>query len=482
MVCAACHGQNGEGGPIGSAARRSEWVTGPVSNLIRIQLRGLTGPITVPARNTTSRRHGPLAYQTDEQIAAVLTYVRNSFGNKASAVKPEQVASAAQRGRQTACSPEPTCPALIFPISHLHIDVSHHFHHPRPGRAAARGIDRSLRHPVMFFLTSGAAWLAVSILLGVIASAKVHSPGFLDGFSWLTYGRVFPAHINALVYGWGMQAAFAVIIWLMARLSRKECTMPAPSSPPATSGTSASASVWSASCRHGTGMPWMEFPSFAWPVLLVSYFAIVIGRSSSSVSARPAMCIHLPVVSARRDALVPVDLCHRQHPAPLRARPSRDGRGHQRLVPLAMIFLFFTPVALGTRLLSRTESHGPSGLQLFAGQARFLVAGRHRPWAGMQKLAGAPIPVFPALSRSRRHRAVVHSGLRRGVNTLRTMLSCRKPWPAPRCASPSPASRPGRAGVAAVFLNLPGSSCRSPSSRFPDTALTSSPSTDSSAS
>ena len=34
----------------------------------------------------------PMAYQTDEQIAGVLTYVRNSFGNKASAVKPEQVA------------------------------------------------------------------------------------------------------------------------------------------------------------------------------------------------------------------------------------------------------------------------------------------------------------------------------------------------------------------------------------------------------
>ena len=32
------------------------------------------------------------------------------------------------------------------------------------------GIDRSLRHPVMFFLTSGAAWLALSILLGVISS------------------------------------------------------------------------------------------------------------------------------------------------------------------------------------------------------------------------------------------------------------------------------------------------------------------------
>ena len=54
------------------------------------------------------------------------------------------------------------------------------------------GIDRSLRHPVMFFLTSGAAWLAVSIFLGVISSAKMHSPDFLAHCPWLTYGRVFP--------------------------------------------------------------------------------------------------------------------------------------------------------------------------------------------------------------------------------------------------------------------------------------------------
>ena len=38
------------------------------------------------------------------------------------------------------------------------------------------GIDRSLRHPVMFFLTSGAAWLAVSIVLGILSSWKIHSP------------------------------------------------------------------------------------------------------------------------------------------------------------------------------------------------------------------------------------------------------------------------------------------------------------------
>jgi mono/diheme cytochrome c family protein len=34
-----------------------------------------------------------MAYQTDEQIAGVLTYIRNHFGNKAPAVKPEEVAA-----------------------------------------------------------------------------------------------------------------------------------------------------------------------------------------------------------------------------------------------------------------------------------------------------------------------------------------------------------------------------------------------------
>jgi len=33
----------------------------------------------------------PMAYQTDEQIAAVLTFVRKSFGNDAPAVTPEEV-------------------------------------------------------------------------------------------------------------------------------------------------------------------------------------------------------------------------------------------------------------------------------------------------------------------------------------------------------------------------------------------------------
>jgi mono/diheme cytochrome c family protein len=91
-TCFVCHGMNGEGGPIAPPLAASDWVTGPVSNLIRIQLRGLTGPITVSGKQyNLPAPMSPMAQQSDEQIAAVLTYIRNSFGNKASAVLPEQV-------------------------------------------------------------------------------------------------------------------------------------------------------------------------------------------------------------------------------------------------------------------------------------------------------------------------------------------------------------------------------------------------------
>jgi len=91
LICSACHGQNGEG-TVGPPLAGSEWVNGPISNLISMQLRGLVGPITVKGKEyNVPGGMAPMAYQTDAQIAAVLTYVRNSFGNKAPAVTPEQV-------------------------------------------------------------------------------------------------------------------------------------------------------------------------------------------------------------------------------------------------------------------------------------------------------------------------------------------------------------------------------------------------------
>ncbi len=94
ILCVACHGQSGEGTSVGPPLAGSEWVNGPPENLIRIQLRGLTGPITVKGQHyNIPGGMQPLASQNDDQIAAVLTYVRNSFGNSAPAVTAAQVAA-----------------------------------------------------------------------------------------------------------------------------------------------------------------------------------------------------------------------------------------------------------------------------------------------------------------------------------------------------------------------------------------------------
>jgi cytochrome c oxidase cbb3-type subunit 1 len=322
------------------------------------------------------------------------------------------------------------------------------------------GIDRSLRHPVMFFLTSGAAWLAVSILLGIIASAKVHAPGLLSSCAWLTYGRVFPAHLNALVYGWGMQAAFAVIIWLMARLSRKECTM---------TGTILTAGhLWNLGVSlgiigilsgNGTGIPWLEFPTFAWPVLLVSYIAILIG-SFIQFRVRPeghvyisqwyllAAMIWFPWIFITANTLLH---CIPGHPV--------MGAAISAWFRSAFIFLFFTPVAIGAAYYLAPKVTGRPIFSYSLAKLGFWSLAIIAPWAGMQKLTGAPIPYFLPYLGAAAPALIFVPAATAAYNTIRTMLSAEENLAA------SPSLRFTIAGItglivlaaAAVLLNLPGS-------------------------
>ena len=256
-------------------------------------------------------------------------------------------------------------------------------------------IDRSLRHPVMFFFTSGAAWLAVAILLGILSSAKVHSPGFLDQCSWLTYGRLFAAHQTALVYGWGCQAAFGMVIWLMARLSRQTCGN---AGVILTSGHvwnfALSLGVVGILAGGGTGMPWMEMPSFAWVPMLLAYIGIVIG-SMVQFKLRPeghtyvsqwylmAALIWFPWFFASSNLLV-----HGFKGSPLGAA------GVNAWFHSAMLLMLFVPVGIGMayylvpKVLGRPVYN--YSLSLIGFWALAIVA----PWAGLQKLTGAPIPNF----------------------------------------------------------------------------------------
>jgi cytochrome c oxidase cbb3-type subunit 1 len=79
-----------------------------------------------------------------------------------------------------------------------------------------------VKGPVLFLFTNGAFWLMLSTLLGVLAAIKLVEPEFLGNCQYISYGRLQPAHINALVYGWGIQAALGVMLWIMARRSGQE--------------------------------------------------------------------------------------------------------------------------------------------------------------------------------------------------------------------------------------------------------------------
>jgi mono/diheme cytochrome c family protein len=90
-VCAACHQANGKGlpGAFPSLAG-SDWVTADPETPIRVVIAGLSGPIKVAGADYNSMMPPPPGLD-DEKIAAVLTYVRKSFGNTADAVTKEQV-------------------------------------------------------------------------------------------------------------------------------------------------------------------------------------------------------------------------------------------------------------------------------------------------------------------------------------------------------------------------------------------------------
>src|SRR5437016_10995733 len=81
-------------------------------------------------------------------------------------------------------------------------------------------IDASTRLPVLFFYASAIVWLLIGTLLAGLTSWKLHAPDLLANYSFLTWGRVRPAHMNVMVWGWASMAGIGTAIWLMARLCR----------------------------------------------------------------------------------------------------------------------------------------------------------------------------------------------------------------------------------------------------------------------
>ena len=95
--CATCHQADGEGlDPAYPPLAGSEWVEGSDERLIKLTLHGLWGPITVKGKYYGPEGGVPPMTRfaellNDEEVASVLTYVRNAWGNQGPAIQSKTV-------------------------------------------------------------------------------------------------------------------------------------------------------------------------------------------------------------------------------------------------------------------------------------------------------------------------------------------------------------------------------------------------------
>ena len=96
--CLSCHQADGGGVErMNAPLTKTAWVLGDKTRLAKVLLNGMQG-VDIEGETYTNVMPA-FATLSDQQLADVLTYVRNSFGNKASAVKAAEVKAARAAGK-----------------------------------------------------------------------------------------------------------------------------------------------------------------------------------------------------------------------------------------------------------------------------------------------------------------------------------------------------------------------------------------------
>ena len=159
-------------------------------------------------------------------------------------------------------------------------------------------IDASIRWPVLVCLLSAVHWMVVGTFLLVYASSLTHPQDsipilglFVDlsnNFSMFTYGRIYPAAVDCLVYGWASTAGLGLAIWLLARTSRNSAASPA--------ALMTAVVFWNLGVAIGltgiflgdsTGVELLEFPAYASWVLWFAYAVFALWAVVTFLARRP---------------------------------------------------------------------------------------------------------------------------------------------------------------------------------------------------
>ncbi|HWY52166.1 MAG TPA: cbb3-type cytochrome c oxidase subunit I [Chthoniobacterales bacterium] len=256
-------------------------------------------------------------------------------------------------------------------------------------------IDASTRVPVLMFYASAMVWLLIGTLLAGFVSFKLHSPDWLSDFSFLTWGRLRPVHMDVMIYGWASMAAMGTAIWLMARLCRTTLRHP----------LLIVTGIWfwnigvligviGILMGYSTGYDWLEFPPYAAVVLFVAY-ALIMSWAVLMFRFRRGDQIYItqwyllgaflwfPWLYAAAQAMlfiVPVQ----------GVMQAAVGWWYAN----NLLFLWFGAIALGTAYYMIPKVIGRPVYSYHLATIGFWTYALFSSWTGMQRLVDGPFPAW----------------------------------------------------------------------------------------
>ena len=144
-------------------------------------------------------------------------------------------------------------------------------------QATPEAIDASCRWPVLILFTGGAGWLALSTLLGFLATMKFHMPGLFAKCPFFSYGRLVASSNSLLIYGFGISVALGMALWMTARIGKTRLVGGLGAVIGAHFWHAGVLVMWITLALGGlTGHEWFEVPKTSALVLFASFVAIAV--------------------------------------------------------------------------------------------------------------------------------------------------------------------------------------------------------------
>lgn len=250
-------------------------------------------------------------------------------------------------------------------------------------------MDESARLPVLLYFGSGILWLLAGTFFGLVASLKFDFPDWWTSLAPLTFGRVRPVHLNAVVYGWASLAGAGCLTWLTSRLCQ---------APVQWRGLLvASALIWNAGVAVGTlailfghsqSVEWLEYPLPAAALIAVAF--LLFGASILRTFARrnvPHLYVSLWYIVA---SVVWFPILYVVANLPIYSGVTHGAvnwwYGHNALA------VWFTPIGLALAYYFIPKTIGRPVYSYYLSLLGFWTFALFYNWNGIHHLIGGPVP------------------------------------------------------------------------------------------